>query len=107
MPETYLEVCHTIRLLSRLLRSLFDLARSVEGEEDSGRNEAQKIFEPPQEAGEVVAGGGHFHIEAVAIASFEKVSLHSVVVFHMADDGLNGGSSPEFSMKAWLQAFSP
>ena len=70
---------------------LGDLGSLRRGEErpDEG---AQKPFQPAQEEGEVVAGGGEHGIDAVALAPFEIIASHAVLGFDMADDRLDCGA---------------
>jgi len=49
------------------------------------------------EQAEVVAGSGEHGVDAVAVAALEMVTAHSVVVFEMADHGLNGGATPHLA----------
>ena len=46
-----------------------------------------------QEQTEVVAGSGEDCVTAVAIATLEIVATHPVIVFEVADHGLDGGSA--------------
>lgn len=53
---------------------------------------------------EVVSGGGEDGVDAVALSALEVVSVHSVLLFEVAYDGLDGGSPPEFSLDLSVDA---
>jgi hypothetical protein len=46
-----------------------------------------------KEQAEVEAGGGEHSVDAVAISAFEIVVAHPMIVFEMADHGLDGGAT--------------
>jgi hypothetical protein len=53
----------------------------------------QELLEPAAEQAEVVAGGGEYGIDAVAVAAFEIVAVHAVLGLDMADDRLHRGAA--------------
>ncbi len=46
---------------------------------DDLQPDAQKYPEPGQEAPEVVAGGGQYSVDCVALRSLEVVTVHAVI----------------------------
>src|SRR6267142_5687816 len=62
----------------------------TEGQQQQG---TQKLLEPAAEQAEVVAGGGEHGIDAVAVAAFEIIATHPMIVLEMADDRLDGGAT--------------
>lgn len=56
------------------------------------RRTIQKILLASKGASTHVAGGGEHGVGAVAVATLEMVTAHSVVVLEMADHRLDGGA---------------
>ena len=54
-----------------------------------------KGTEPPQQAAEVVSGGGEDGVDGIAGAVGEEVPVHAVVGLAMADDRLDAGAAFE------------
>jgi hypothetical protein len=63
-----------------------------------------KLFEPAQEQAEVVAGSGEHGVSAVAIAALEIIVARQVVALQMADDRLDGSSSPHLPADGFRDA---
>ena len=59
---------------------------------------APQKAEPPDEAAEVVAGGGEDGIVGIAVSEPEIIAAHAVLGFEMADDGLDGGPAAQFAL---------
>ena len=53
----------------------------------------QKLGQPAQEQGEVVAGSSEYGINAIAVGAFDIIAAHAVLGLEMADDRLDGGSA--------------
>ncbi len=56
---------------------------------------AQKKLQPPEEEAEVVADGAHHGVDLVAEPAVRVVPVEMAVALAVADDGLDGASSPE------------
>lgn len=69
-----------------------------------GDQERQKILQPPEQEGEVVAGGGQDGVEGVALLAGEVVAGHSVFALDMADDGLDRRPPPHLALDGWGDA---
>jgi hypothetical protein len=62
----------------------------------SAQESEQQKPQPREEAAKVVAGGGEHGVDGVAAG--EVIAAHAVVFFEVADDGLDGGPSFEFTL---------
>ncbi|OBQ84890.1 hypothetical protein A9K71_21275 [Mesorhizobium sp. WSM3873] len=69
-----------------------------------GDQERQKILQPPEQEGEVVAGGGQDGVEGVALLAGEVVAAHSVFALDVADDGLDRRPPPHLALDGWGDA---
>lgn len=60
---------------------------------EGGDDKPQKSLQPPEQEGEVVAGGGQDGIDGVALPAGEVVAAHPMLGLDVADDGLDGGAA--------------
>lgn len=58
---------------------------------------AQKNPQPREDAPEVVPDGGEDGVGGIAGTAFEIAAAEVTLGFHVADHGLDGGSSPQFA----------
>lgn len=77
------------------------------GREDCAQNFAQEIGEPADQSCEVVAGGGHLDVEAVARLVAQEVSAEPVLGFHMTDDGLDRRPAARFLFEMRVEGLAP
>ena len=64
-----------------------------DGEGDRGQQKRQ----PCEEAPEVIADGSEHGVDRVARRMGEIIAAHAMLGFHVADDRLNGGPSPQLA----------
>ena len=65
---------------------------------ESGEDLAKQQADPPDEAAEVIAGGGEDGVGSVALSEPEIIAAHAVLGLEMADDRLNGGPAAQFAL---------
>ena len=65
----------------------------------------QQERQPPDEAAEVVTGGGEDGIDGIALAVPEIVAANAMFGFEMADDRLDGGAPAQLTLDLW--GYSP
>ena len=63
-----------------------------------GDNFAQEFPQPLEDEAHVGADGAHDGVDLVAAAALEEGAAQMAVGFAMADDGLDGGPAPQFSL---------
>lgn len=78
--------------------------RPTSAEVEAGRSRATKILQPPEQEGEVVAGGGQDGVEGGALLAGEVVAAHSVFALDVADDGLDRRPPPHLALDGWGDA---
>ncbi len=65
---------------------------------------AQEFPQPLEDEAQVVADGAHDGVDVVAEASMQEVAAQMAVGLAMSDDGLDGGSSPQFLLDLSVDA---
>ena len=71
-----------------------------DGEGDRGQQKRQ----PCQEAPEVTADGSEHGVDRDARRMGEIIAAHAMLSFHVADDWLDGGPSPQLAFDAFGDA---
>ena len=68
------------------------------------QDQGKKYHQMVEDKAEIVSGGGEECVHGVADGAEQIVAIEPAVILHVADHGLDGGSSLEFTLDAGCQA---
>ena len=86
--------------LSRPLTNRIERWSGNEGAQYCDQDCTQDYPQPGEDSPEVVADNGEDGVGGIAVTAFEVAAAEVTFGFHMADDGLEGGSTPQFAFDA-------